>query len=1107
MLIHVIQNILMKSALIPCLTLLLIVRVPVYANLSAENPAGSDVLIRKANQLHDSGYYQPAIDLLKQVSPVDPNYPWACYEMALNLYHSDNQESALQKCREADFLGYDHPYLYSMTGSILDDLGRTDEALVLLRKAFKKWPYNQNVMYNLGLCYLNAGQPDSAEMVLTRSIVYYPYHTRSHLVLARANYAMGRITESYLALSMAILINPGTANIGEFENTIGGKTGITPRAYLYPYPVGVNHTHWDELKYLLQSELAFSKDFNFPYKIDFTFTRQSCLLFSNLKYNPADTSLYSRLYARLFSEMYRKDLFETYINYCMNNISNPMSAAWNNKNPGKIDGFISWAQQFLDKGRIYGFSPDHEKNDRAVHHFNDAGVLSGIGEQTGTDRIRNGIYLVISDEGAVSEKGTYVNDEALGEYLVYYPDGRIKQKLNFVNNQLNGTIYTFYPDGSKQWVYPFVEGKKSGRTEEYSSCGMLTNSNTLDAGVDNGPGVYYNYSEGFSREFIYVNDTVEGKMTEKWLNGETKLDCSFENGLYNGTYKSWYITGKPESEGTYVAGVKTGRWVNYHPNGKIMDEAELNDQGNYTGEYRTYDGQGRLATSGKEYTNGVLTGSFTHYFTDGNKQVVQTYNTDTLQKVESFDAAGKLLHEATASGDSVYYKSFYADGVLLQEGWLVHGRNEGNWKQYNPLGILIEDLNYRGGLQSGPQKKYYGNGNLKEEYSCDSSYIVGPYKSYFINGSVQTTGSYTKAGADGEWISYHRNDTIEMKYFYKEGVLCGRSLTYNPEGKLVSGVFFNEIGKAVRSVDYDRQGEVIDDSRYDCGKHDFSVFYPNGKVKSVIHICDNVNHGLQEEYFPNGQLKSQINYLYGKPHGKHIRYDYLGNCETDCNYTLGELDGECKIYSEGLPDYRMFYENGQNNGKNTGYHFNGKIAREISMENDERNGYSDYYAPDGTFMYRVRYRNNVIKGISWKNSSGGFVTETPVNRKTSQVNACYPSGRVSARISLKDGLYHGKYLSYYPDGKPMRESEYLFDENTGVTREYYPDGKLLQVATYLNDELNGPYNAYFPNGKVKLSGSYKANSEHGEWYAYDEGGSETENLFYQYGDLYDIVKK
>jgi antitoxin component YwqK of YwqJK toxin-antitoxin module len=596
-------------------------------------------------------------------------------------------------------------------------------------------------------------------------------------------------------------------------------------------------------------------------------------------------------------------------------------------------------------------------------------------------------------------------------------------------------------------------------------------------------------------------------MTEKWLNGQNKLESTFENGFYNGTYKSWYPTGKPESEGTYSAGVKTGRWVNYHANGKVMDEVEMDDKGNYNGKYRTYDRQGRLATSGNEYIKGILTGSFVRYFPDGQKQVVQTYVSDTLQKVESFDAAGNLLYSAVTSGDSVYYKSFYADGILFQEGLLVDGSNEGSWKKYNPLGILIEDLNYSGGLQSGPQKKYFGNGNLKEEFSCDSSYIVGVYKSYFINGPVQITGTYLKEGADGEWISFHRNDTMETKSFYKQGVLCGRSMTYNPEGMLVSEVFYNDKGKAVRSIDYDRQGQVTDDFRYNYGNHEFTASYPNGKVKSVIHICDNVNHGLQEEYFPNGQLKSQITYLYGKPDGNRIRYDYRGNRETQCNYTLGELEGEYKLYNEGLFDYQMFYENGQNNGKNTGYYRNGKIAREISMEEDERNGISDYYAPDGSFMYRVRYQNNVIQGICWKNSSGGFVPETPVSWKTSQVVMFYPSGKVSARISLKNGLYHGKFISYYPDGKTMRESEYMFDESTGVTREYYPDGQLLQVATYLNDELNGPYTTYRPNGKMKLSGSYTANSEHGEWHVYDESGRETETLFYQYGDLYDLVKK
>lgn len=1097
----------MKSFLIPCLAFFLIISLPLFAVVSAEKPADSDALIRKANQLHDSGYYQPAINLLKQVSPVDPNYPWACYEMALSFYHSDNKELALQKCREAEFQGYDHPYLYSMTGSILDDLGRTNEALVLLRKAFTKWPYNQNIMYNLGLCYLNAGKPDSAEIVLTRSIVFYPYHTRSHLVLSRANYAMGRITESYLALSMAILINPGTSNIREFENTIGGKTGFIPRAYLYPYPATADRAHWDGLKYLLQSELAFNKDFNFPYKLDFTFTRQSYLLFSNLRHNPADTSLYNRLYARLFSEIYRKGMFETYINYCMNNISNPLAQAWNSKNSGKIDGLISWAQQFLDQGRIYGYLQDNEKIDRAVHHFNDAGVLSGIGEQTGTERIRNGVHLVITDEGAVSEKGNYVNDESQGEYLVYHPDGRVKQKLNFVNNQLNGTIFTFYPDGSKQWIYPFVAGKKTGITEEYSSGGMLTGSNTLEADVYNGPGVNNNYSEGYTREFNYVNDTLTGKMTEQWLNGQSKLESTFEKEFNNGAYKSWYPTGKPESEGTYTAGVKTGRWVNYHSNGKVMDEAEMNDQGNYYGEYRTFDRQGKLATSGKEYTNGVLTGSFIRYFLNGQKQVVQTYVSDTLQKVESFDVAGNLLYSVTASDDSVYYKSFYADGTLFQEGWLVAGNNEGNWKKYNPQGILIEDLNYLKGLQSGPQKKYYGNGNLKEEFSCDSSFIIGPYKSYYINGTVQTIGNYLKDGADGEWISYHRNDSVESKYFYNQGVLCGRNMTYNPDGKLVSEVFYNDKGKAVRTIDYDRYGKITDDYRYDFGKHEFTTYYSNGKLKSVIRICDNVKHGLQEKYFPNGQLKSQITYLYGKPHGKHTRYDYRGSLEMECNYTLGELDGEYKLYHEGLPDYQMFFENGLNNGRNTGYHHNGKIAREINMENDERNGFSDYYAPDGTFMYRVRYQNNAIQGISWKNSSGGFVPETLVNQKTSQVIAYYPNGKMSASIYLKNGLYHGKFVSWYPDGKPLRESEYLFDENTGVTKTYYPNGRLLQVATYLNDELNGPYTTYYPNGKIKLTGSYTAQNEHGEWHAYDESGRETETLFYHYGDLYDLVKK
>ena len=70
-------------------------------------------LIQRANELHDNGNYAEAIALLNKVSICDDAYPWSCYEQALNYYYSGNNEGALNKCKEAEFLHYDHPYLFS----------------------------------------------------------------------------------------------------------------------------------------------------------------------------------------------------------------------------------------------------------------------------------------------------------------------------------------------------------------------------------------------------------------------------------------------------------------------------------------------------------------------------------------------------------------------------------------------------------------------------------------------------------------------------------------------------------------------------------------------------------------------------------------------------------------------------------------------------------------------------------------------------------------------------------------------------------------------------------------------------------------------------------
>ncbi len=49
---------------------------------------------------------------------------------------------------------------------------------------------------------------------------------------------------------------------------------------------------------------------------------------------------------------------------------------------------------------------------------------------------------------------------------------------------------------------------------------------------------------GFTREFNYVRDTVEGPHIEKWMNGMPKQESNFVKGKYEGKLSTWYANGK-----------------------------------------------------------------------------------------------------------------------------------------------------------------------------------------------------------------------------------------------------------------------------------------------------------------------------------------------------------------------------------------------------------------------------------------------------------------------------------------------------------------------------------------------------------------------------------
>ncbi len=1065
----------------------------------------SDQFVNEGIELHNKGEYDKAIACYQKVSKCDPNYEMACYEMALTYYYIDKYDEALAKCREAQSLNYDKAYLYSLMGSILDETGRQNEGIELLNSALKKWPYNQNILYNLAVCYLNTGRPLEAEGILIKSILINPYHNRTHLALAKANYQMGRIAQSYLAYNMALLLNPSVSNIAAFEEAISQKPKLKIQEYKYPYAKDVNPGKWDELKDLLQSELAFRNEFDYDFEYNYTVGRQSLMLFRKLTFDPADTSIYNRLYARLFVDIYQKTGFETYLNYILKNTNNDGVAKWSDKNQDKLKAFVSWAQAFINQGRLYCFSYQDEQNSRQTYHYDEDGNLVSIGELSARNgNIKNGPWLIISNYGDISEKGVYVNGKAQGEWLVYWPDGTLRNHLNFKDDLLDGKIQTFHPNGAVDRSYLTRSGKKAGINESYSHSGLLINRNSYSDDKAEGPGIFNSYKEGFVRKYNYTGDSLENEATETWLNGNQKQRCTYHRGMLEGTFTSWYSNGSKESERNYKHDTLVGKYSEYYPNGQKSREYEYNTSGNLTGKIISYDRPGKITAEENEYKEGKLTGTRTEFFPDGRIQRILTYQNDHLLQFQCFDEKGNQLCISHEADSSIYFRSFYPDGILSAEGLLSKDRREGKWKFFNPLGILTDESNYSNGQFEGPQHTYYENGQAEKVYSCHGNYILGEYREYYINGHLKLEGNYDSTGIAGKWLYYFRNDTLSNIVFYKEGKASGRSSSYYATGKLRSEEFFNSDCNSIRSREFEEDGSLTDDLNFEYGTHAFEIMFPDGKLKEKKTLSDNVMDGVYETYYPNGRLATQIEYYHNSMNGNYRKWDYEGNLTYSIPYLLDKAEGDVKWFKNNTPDYSAHYEQDKVQGKTTGYHYNGQKARESAYVDDKRNGNSDFYSPEGIFMYRLRYADNTIKGYSYQDKSGNMVQEIPITDTTGKITTYYPNGKISSVISLSMGLYHGKFTAYYSSGSLLREETFKFGENEGYDKTYYPGNKLRELINYTADSRQGLYELYYENGKKEKTGNYCLDNEEGDWIVYKPDGSIREKLKYRNGILYEI---
>ena len=130
--------------------------------------------------------------------------------------------------------------------------------------------------------------------------------------------------------------------------------------------------------------------------------------------------------------------------------------------------------------------------------------------------------------------------------------------------------------------------------------------------------------------------------------------------------------------------------------------------------------------------------------------------------------------------------------------------------------------------------------------------------------------------------------------------------------------------------------------------------------------------------------------------------------------------------------------------------------------------YLDLQAPYSEQLQKLIDSIDSIEIVGYHPNNAKYIKNTTFNHKTNKV-----------KIEVKDYTQNpALFTTTNLDIKTM----------SGTVESFYPSGKLSAVSTLKNGALNGETKAYYENGKLRFTGNYKDNKFDGIITSYSENG-------------------
>ncbi|MBD31193.1 MAG: hypothetical protein CMG44_03245 [Candidatus Marinimicrobia bacterium] len=698
---------------------------------------------------------------------------------------------------------------------------------------------------------------------------------------------------------------------------------------------------------------------------------------------------------------------------------------------------------------------------------------------------------------------------------------KIKSVLNDAPNDSGNIIqdYTITVDSTKKTFSSFAKGRREGEWKTWHANGQLKTHYTYIKDQIEGTYTYYDSVGTTIRTETYKKSILEGIASDFNENSTLKMTTEYKKGLKDGIQKEFIEGVVLIEQRTFKKDSLNGEWTTWHDNETRM-VTRVYKNGTPVGNWLFYDEKGAWMRE-EQYKKGLADGEWTFYDRDGFKvfhyytlgELVAEYteakwpNGQIKEEPPTFNKEGQL--HGTRIG-------YWSDGSTRYTMDYKKGIKDGDEIHYDSTGVLIFEVKYDKGIRNGLEKEYYVNGNPKRVARYKNNILDGMEKEYFVNGDPKRLASYKDGKLNGKTELFDSLGVKTETIAYKDSLRNGKTTLWWPNGKAYQRLTYENNILEGKYEEWDSLGADIVKGIYTKGvRHKKWLYYDSAgrRDKFIFLDMDSIITDYKFKYYPNWQLVEEPGFddrglydgkwesfyidgatskkfFYNKSKRDQIWMSYYQDGRRE-NYTFYALDTlitdydftyhknlqimeEPKFSKDGLFDgkWEQFYQDGETKMTFT-YDRNKKDQIWMSLFPDNRRQNYTFYNQDTLITdYDFKYYDNIKIVDNPDYYDYSYYMNLEIEKEPR-----YDNMQIVEEPKFdKNGLFDGKWESFFEDGHPWRTFYYENGIKVKLWSVLYDStGTLHSETNYENDLKHGQYQEWYEEKivKPKEEGLYK----------------------------------